>query len=476
MVFVGIGGGVVVAYLLTAGQWHFALALIAMVPGFVILHKYPFQTIVIWLFLGPFLLHTTSNAERQVYWIIHRGLPPLTVGVIWMSSLLRIRKRRLPRLGIPEMLMAGYVIFTILSIIFQSTTPQATFYHFYDRVISPMCLYLIIRLTTPGDQEWNWLVPIFVFIIITQSMIGTVSWVAPSLLPSKWLDKVGQRTTGTLVNPTIFTTAILFAGILGLHSILQYKRQRILSNTNIVLFLLCVFSIFISFSRGSWLAGIMVLGGVVYLYPKFMLKFSIVLVLVSTVAGGAFLPPYIEQARHRLYSDQSEGSALDRLPGFLAAVRMFEAKPIAGWGYGNFDVYDKQFMGRVLDFANDNKDHASHNWFLSTLAEQGLVGFFLYFSPFAWWALISIRNWHQLPKRGVWNRKLLLLLWLLVLSDVLLNNFMNMIIFFGHGIWWIRLGMIANLLAGKRLKQQPDTLAKKATAVWKTAPVTPFGS
>lgn len=463
----GVGVGSVVAYLLVSGKWHFALALILSLPGLIILHRYPYLALLGWLFLGPFLLHTTSNAERQIYWIIHRGLPFLTVVIILVSSKLGIRKRYLPSLGIPELAMAGYLAFGVLSILLQSGTPQATLYLFYDRVFSPMCLYLIIRLTIPGEQEWRWLLPVLFFLAFSQSVIGILSWVAPSVLPSKWLDKVGERTTGTLINPSIYTTALFFAGVLLLHGALQMKRG-LLRFGFMAVFLLSFFCIFIAFSRASWLAGLVVVMGLVYVYPKYMIKLSTTVLILGLLFGSIFLPPYIEQARQRLFSDQAKGSALDRLPGFLAAYRMFQEKPLFGWGYGNFDLYDRQFMGRVLDFANDNKDHASHNWYLSTLAEQGLVGTALFFAPVGWWLLLTLRHWSQFPKRGAWNRKFLILLWLIVLAEVIINNFMNMIIFFGHGLWWIILGLIANVIAGHQLPDSSPPLHKKLP-VWEAS-------
>lgn len=473
VLLVGLGVGFVTAYLVVAGNWHLALPLIFALPGFLLLHRHPFLSILIWFILSPFLLHTTTGAERQVYWIIHRTLPPLTLGIIWLSSALKIRQRPLPSLGFPELLMAGYLAFGLLSILLQNSMPQATLYLFYDRVFSPMCLYIILRLTNPGEKEWKWLLPVLFLIVVSQTTVGMISWVAPSVLPSKWLDKVGQRTTGTLVNPSIYTTALIFAGLLLLHGALQMKQgwfRKVLT----FVFVLCVFGIVISLSRASWIAGIVVILGLVYLYPKFMLRFSLVVVVLSLLLGSVILPIYIDNIRQRLFSEQAEGSALDRLPGYLAAYRMFQEKPLFGWGYGNFDVYDRQFMGRVLDFANDNKDHASHNWFLSTIAEQGLVGMGLFFGPFIYWLFMSVRRWPQISKGGVWSRKFLILLWLIVLTEVIINMFMNMIIFFGHGIWWVVLGFIAVLLAEKRVPDNAVELEQKAAAVWQAAPFKPY--
>lgn len=465
ILLVGLGSGFATAYLLVRGDWQIAIALLCLLPGLILLHKHPFLTIIVWLLVGPFLLHTNTTPERTVYWLLHRGLPPLTVGLILLSSALGVREVRLPKLSVAEIAMLGYLLFGTVSIILLNSTPMATLYLFYDRVFSPMCLYLIIRLTYPGEKEWRWLLPVLFILIVSQSVVGVLSWVAPSVLPGEWLDKVGQRTTGTLVNPSIYTTALVFAGLLLLHGATRARPGKT-RHLLMVTFLLCAFSIFISFSRASWLAAILVIVGLVALYPRLMTKLAVAVALFLLLFGNLLFGSYIDKASQRLYSDQAEGSALDRLPGFLAAYRMFEAKPAFGWGYDNFDVYDRQFMGRVLDFANDNKDHASHNWFLSMLAEQGLVGSALFFAPLVWWAVQSIRRWPRIPKRGIWNRKLLILLWLIVLSEIVINNFMNMIIFFGHGIWWIVLGLIANLVDEYQTVGSRERMQRQITAVW----------
>src|SRR5512146_2509622 len=92
----------VMAFLATTGNWRIAAAIVVLPIVIVIMHRYPFITMTVWLLLDPFLLTSTTSAERAVYWVTHRALPPLTIVVILMSSLLGISKRKLPRLGWPE--------------------------------------------------------------------------------------------------------------------------------------------------------------------------------------------------------------------------------------------------------------------------------------------------------------------------------------------------------------------------------------
>lgn len=456
--------GIVAAYLIVKGEWQIAFSLALSIPGLIILHKYPFLGVIIWLILTPFLLHTDTGAERRVYWIIHRGLPPLTVILIFLKSALYIERRKMPKLGMPELLMAGYVVASLLSIYFQSSDPLATAYRYYDRVISPMCLYLIIRLLAPNQKEMQWLIPVAFFLSMTQSIIGIVAWFAPHYLPNDWLDKAGSRTVGTLINTSVFTTAITFSGLLSLQGAF-FSNSRIFRNSLIVAFLLSIYSIFIAFSRAGWLAGILVILGLFYLYPKFMLKLGLLFIPLAFILAGVFADQ-IYWARERLLSERAENSALSRLPVFYAAYRMFQIKPIFGWGYDNFDEFDRRYQGRVADLANDNKDHASHNTYLTIIAEQGIVGLITFLGPAIWWLIYTLKILPGLPKYTFWSSKLLILLWLVILTQFINNNFMNLLVVFGHGIWWVVLGLIANIVHAYRLPADAGKIETRIPSAW----------
>ena len=112
LLMLGLGLGVVTAVLVVTGNWYIAVGLILALPAMIVLHKYPFLAVLVWLTLGPFLMTTETVAERGVYWVIHRALPPATLGIIiiMLSALLRFNQRRLPRLGWAEFAMAGYAV------------------------------------------------------------------------------------------------------------------------------------------------------------------------------------------------------------------------------------------------------------------------------------------------------------------------------------------------------------------------------
>ncbi len=136
----GLGLCVVVAYLVVADMWMFAVVMVAALPIFVLLHRYPLTGLFVWLLLGEFLVATNGGTIRKIYWLIHRALPLITIGIIFLSYMLRIHKRRLPRLGGAELFMAGYLVATQLSVIYLSSDVMANSFYIYDRIFVPMCL------------------------------------------------------------------------------------------------------------------------------------------------------------------------------------------------------------------------------------------------------------------------------------------------------------------------------------------------
>ncbi len=455
-----VGGlvGLALGYLVLGGLWYIGVVIVAAFPALILIHRHPFLAVIIWLLVTPFLLHTETNTARYVYWAIHRGLPLLTLAIIVLSDGLLIRRRSLPRPGPAEIAMLGYVLVSVASIILQNSNPSATFFLFYDRIIVSMWLYLIIRLIEPTDSEMRWLLATAAFVVLTQSAIGILSQFAPGLLPSSWMENAGARTVGTLINPAIYTIALMFGGLILVHAAQQTNsnRQRALY---VLCFLLTAYCTFISFSRASGLAGIAVGGILLLVYPRFMMKLGLLVVPLGLLVGGVLFSDQIAWARERIYSAEAENSANSRLPIIAGAYNMFLEKPATGWGYGNFDLYDRSFYGILLGSAGDSRDHASHNYFLTILAEQGLLGLSLYLFPMFYWLVRSLQRYGEMPKAGLRSRKLIIMLWLVILFHIIVSNFINMIVVYGLGIWWITLGLIGYLVQDDELQE-----ASRATA------------
>lgn len=458
-------GGVVLAFMMGSGRWYLAIAFLLAVPAYILMDRYPFAVVTAWVVLAPLVAVTESSGTRKLYWIVHRGLPLATLTLLLFSAAAGLRTRRLPRLGPAELLMAGYVVVSLLSIAYTSATPRDSVYHLYDAVVVPMILYLLVRLVEPDETALRTLVPAVVFLLVTQAIIGLTAWVAPGALPAAWLGKLGERTTGSLRSPDVYGSVLLFCGLFLLGGVLT-SRGYVKRMGPLVLFAVAVFMVFMTYSRASWLAGAFALLGLAALARGLVLQLTLLLVPVALllVLSGV-LHGQIEFAQTRLESQQSDESALSRLPVAYASVRMLADKPAFGFGYENFNRFDYDFQGPVGNLVYPAKDHSSHNLYLTILAEQGLIGAALYLGPAFWWLGRTKSRWRSLPRSGLLSRKLVGALWFSVAGHVIVNNFSRMQVPFGLGIYWLTLGLIAAILSREYPAPEPSDWEVRCASV-----------
>jgi O-antigen ligase len=446
LVLIGIFLGVISGYLIVRGDWYLAVGFIVAVPVLIALFWYPLLGVFLWLGIAQFLMVTQTTEIRMIYWAIHRGIPLLSLGLLLVKQIFMPGEKRLPKLGWSELAMMGYLIATFVSIIFSQDDPVPVVILLFDRMFIGMCLYMLVYLSRPREKDLQILIYVVLFITAAQSLIGILSWIAPGLLPDIWLRWVGLRTIGSLSNPSVYTAALLFGGLI-LFQAGMYQKKKRFKVLYIATFIVAGFCVFLSLSRASWLGGLLVGIGLMILYPRFMLKFGLIVIVLAILAVSFLLLGESTLIQDRFYSEESESSALSRLPVTIASLRMFSSKPIFGWGYGNFDLFDRQFYNNSIgSFTADNKDHASHNFFLTILAEQGLVGFFLYMAPVIILLFRSIKNYSKLSEQGFLGKNFIVILWLIMVNLVVLNNFVNLTVVYGVGLWWITLGLISSVL------------------------------
>jgi O-antigen ligase len=445
-----IAGGGAIGSLVAVDRWHMALALVLALPTFVVLHRYPLAVITVWLVVSPLVSATDGSGVRQVYWVVHRTLPVAALAALVVGALLGLRARELPRLGWAEALMGGYVVVTLLSIGYTAPDARANAYVLYDTVVVPMCLYLLVRLSDPDEEDVRRLVPAVVFILGTQAAVALLSWNAPEVLPDEWTRKAGQRTTGTLRSADVFGTTMVFCGLFLLH-VGARARQPLRRVGAIALFFLAMFMVFLTFSRASWLAGLVAATGALLIYRRHLGKLALFVVPVIVVVwASGLLSQQFDLAEYRISSAQSEESALSRLPAAQAALRMVDNEPLVGWGYQNFDLYSRPFQGQVGDLVGAAQPHASHNLYLTTLAEQGIVGFVLFVGPVVFWLMRTQSAMPYLPRAGLIGRDLVVSLWLIVAAYHVTNNFSRMHVTTGLGLFWITLGLLASVVERHR--------------------------
>jgi putative inorganic carbon (hco3(-)) transporter len=169
------------------------------------------------------------------------------------------------------------------------------------------------------------------------------------------------------------------------------KSVRILSIIIGVVFLL---SLFLSFSRAAWLS--MMVAAVCGLLIVFKIKFKWIASLSIIIVASFFVfqneivqrlekntnessENYIEHLRS-IYNISSDASNLERINRWQSALRLFEERPIVGWGPGTYQfVYAAKQNSREKTIISTNAGDMgnAHSEYLGPLAEMGILGFLL---------------------------------------------------------------------------------------------------
>ena len=444
---IGALGGAFVGLLVSRNLALVAIGLIVALPATAFILRHPFGAVIIWLVFAQFVVETEGGGLRKAFWLIHRAMPLIAIVSVLLGALTGLRRVPLPRLGLAELMMGGYLLVTTLSILYTSDNATMSMSHVFDRIAAPMFIYLLIRLSQPTERDLVKVAAAMGFVIVSQAIIGLAAWYSPGLVPSAWHDRLGDRTTGSLGHANIYGVTMIICGLVVFHAISTRRLSPSLRTVSILICVLSLFMTFMTFGRANWIAGAVCFAGMYFIHPRHMARATLLLVpLLFVAVGQGLFSGYLSFADDRLGSAESDESALSRLPVVYASLRMFEAKPLFGFGYGNFDRYDREFQSNVGELVVAEKDHASHNLYLTILAEQGIVGFALYLGPAACLLARTSARSARLSPTGFVSPSLVKVLWLGLVAYLIVTNFANMRGTFGLGLWWITLGLIATVI------------------------------
>lgn len=444
----GLVLGTFLAFLIAKEAWYFLIPVAFAVPVIVVFTRYPFTAVMVWMLVFPYFLNEPSAAGRAIYWIIHRAMVPAALGIVILSDWLGIRKKGLIQLGRAELAMLIFLGLTLVNIFLLNRDPVQSTIEFYDRSFVPFCMYWLIRLTAPGEKDLKRFLWVALITLVAQCAIGLISWFEPQMLPPQWVNSrtQGVRTVGSLRTEAVYTSTLLFLALL----LLQYAlncRSKWIRYLLLAAFGLAIFCVFFSFSRGSWIGCSTILVGLIFIYPKTMIRLTIILVVLAYILGGSILADEVAFGYERLTSEEAQRSADDRVIVNNALIRMIKVKPLFGWGYSNYRLYQQQFITRVGNIpASLGYGVSSHNTYLTMMAELGLIAFSLYMFPLGWWLMLSTKVRRRLSPRGFSSGRLLGMLWLLMLHMLIVSNFIYLARPFGLTLWWMTIGLIANMI------------------------------
>jgi O-antigen ligase len=188
-------------------------------------------------------------------------------------------------------------------------------------------------------------------------------------------------------------------------AIVQLTKSAGLKTFMVCLLIITVGALYLSYSRGSWVA--LIAGCFAYwLLQRRILLFCFFLFIVFSVASVFWLKSndrflnysndYKTTIFHTNFNEHliatyklKDLSNAERIYRWVAGIRMVPDNWKTGTGPTTFyEQYKSYTVPAFKTYVSDNKEHSTvHNYFLLVLAEQGVIGVFLFVSllAFVFW-------------------------------------------------------------------------------------------
>lgn len=214
------------------------------------------------------------------------------------------------------------------------------------------------------------------------------------------------------------------------------NKYRLLAGSALMIFIV---ALVFSYTRAAWLS--IIAGGMVWMVMKLKLRFRSLLITGLSVL--AIILVFQARILMLLESNNQESSAnlaahvssmtnvttdvsnLERINRWSCAIRMFEEKPVFGWGPGTYMFEYAPFQltkNRTIISTNSANQGNAHSEYLGALAESGLFGMisFLLLS-----VLILYTGVHVYTRAKDPEIKLIVLSAIIGLTTYLVHGFLN---------------------------------------------------
>ena len=227
---------------------------------------------------------------------------------------------------------------------------------------------------------------------------------------------------------------VLCAAYLFMPNIKASKRLGV-----VVTLCLLILAIILSYCRASWLSLFAALGVLTCVLLK--IKFKYIAVILTVMLGLFFTfqqqifdtlskndqdasGDIVENIRS-MTNISTDASNLERINRWNAAFRMFEERPVFGWGPGTYQFVYAPFQeskNKTIISTNSGDMGNAHSEYIGTLAEQGVVGALLVLSIVIVFMYCGLMTYRRAQNR---ESKILVLAATLALFGYYIHGTMN---------------------------------------------------
>lgn len=275
-----------------------------------------------------------------------------------------------------------FIIANLLSVIFSSNI-KLSLQAFIFKLLEYILLFLIVRSVINSRLRYR----IIIWVILCSAIFIGCDGIFQIIAKHDFFRHRGLfqgRATASFINPNDLGSYLITVAPLPLALFYAFHSKKIKSCL-IFASLIIISVLILTFSKGaifSFLPALIFLG--LFTQKRYALIVTLVIIfLVLVIPFFLHIPSLGLMAR--LSTFFSDGGAIDRKFLWMAAARMFLAKPMFGVGLGTFMAnYHNFWIKPTVEIAY------THNCYLQTLAETGIFGLLSFISILLIWIRRSL--------------------------------------------------------------------------------------
>lgn len=419
----------------------------------------PAYTVSVGLVLTPFAGNWEAMGVPSAL-SLDRLLLALGIGVAVLHALVNreLTLRRLRLQPVHWAMLAAVAFVTASALATETLTQSAGFFRLLQTFgILPYLLFITAPLVfrTARDRQVLLIALVTLGAYLSLTAIFETVDLNALVVPKYILDpRVGihsDRARGPFVEAVTNGVGLFVCAVAAATACVYWRgyRQGIAG----IVALLCLASTFLTLQRSVWLGTVLALLAVTlfvrearrFLVPAAAIAAAGVVLALITVPGLA------DRASER---GGDQGTVWARQNSDTAALRMLEARPLTGFGWGQFFAESENYYRLNRDFPLT--DTAVHNLFLAYGAELGLPGMTLWIAAFVFGvggALVMRSH----PAARPWRAGLLAI----TVCFLVVVNFVPPSVFPNTAIWlWA--GIVAAVSSQARAEQRQAVAVRRA--------------
>ncbi len=416
--------------------WFFVLPLVLIVA-----YYYVVSLDKVLLFITFFTPLAINFQDPRIGAALSVPTEPLMFGVviIFLGNLLLERNYNRHVARHPLSYLIYFSLFWMLITSFTSHLPLVSFKHLLSRIWFVIPFYFVAVPMFRSKKNihrflWLYMVAlsgVIVYTLIRHAAHGFSEESGHWVMSPFYNDHTAYGAALALYLPVL-------AGYLFYPGISFYKKML-----TVPFLALYVVAIILSYTRAAWLGVGVAVVVLVLVLLRVRFRWVMAGVVILVAMGFAFYQPILnrmeknrqsssnnmEQHLNSMTNISSDASNLERLNRWASAIRMFEQRPLVGWGPGTYQfVYAPCQLSseRTVISTNLGDRGTAHSEYLGPLSEEGVLGLLSVLAIFGYAVYLGLMLYHRAEDKE--NRVLSLVITLGLITYFVhgfLNNFLS---------------------------------------------------